>query len=52
LERQLAQISFHIAVRAVQLLEYGKVPAVEPNVMVIIQTPHQKSTKLVKKDVH
>jgi hypothetical protein len=30
-ERRLAQISFHVAARALQLLEHGKVPAVAPD---------------------
>jgi len=30
-ERRLAEISFHIAARAIQLLEHGKVPAIAPN---------------------
>ena len=32
-ERRLAEISFHIAARGVQLLEHGKIPAVAPNRM-------------------
>jgi hypothetical protein len=31
--RRLAEISFHIAARAIQLMEHGKVPAVEPDRM-------------------
>jgi len=33
MERRLAEISFHIAARAIQLLEHGKVPALAPNRM-------------------
>ena len=32
-DKRLAEISFHIAARAIQLLEHGKVPAVAPNQM-------------------
>lgn len=32
-KRRLAEISFHIAARAIQLLEHGKVPALAPNRM-------------------
>lgn len=32
-QRQLAEVSFHIAARAIQLLEHGKVPAVAPDRM-------------------
>lgn len=32
-DRRLAEISFHIAASAIQLLEHGKVPAVAPNRM-------------------
>ena len=32
-ERRIAEVSFHIAVRAIQLLERGKVPATAPNRM-------------------
>ena len=32
-QRRLAKISFHVAARAIQLLEHGKVPAIAPNRM-------------------
>ncbi len=32
-EQRLAELSFHIAARAIQLLEHGKVPAVAANRM-------------------
>jgi hypothetical protein len=44
--RRLAEISFHIAARAIQLLEHGKVPAVAPDRMkapVTIFLSHAKS---------
>lgn len=45
-DRRLAEISFHIAARAIQLLEHGKVPAVEPDRMkapVTILLSHAKA---------
>lgn len=33
IEQRLAELSFHVAARALQLLEHGKVPAVAPNRM-------------------
>jgi len=33
LDQQIAQISFHIAARAIQLLKHGKVPAIAPDRM-------------------
>ena len=32
-DRRLAEISFHVAARAIQLLEHGRVPAIAPNRM-------------------
>lgn len=45
-ERRLAEISFHVAARALQLLEYGKVPASAPDRMkapVTIFVSHAKA---------
>lgn len=33
MDRRLADVSFHVAARAIQLLEHGKVPAIAPNRM-------------------
>ena len=33
IDRRLAEISFHVAARAIQLLEHGKVPAIAPDRM-------------------